>query len=115
MEQVIESKRIAYCGMDCGKCDAYIATMRNDEALREKTAKLWSQMNGVEITGDMIHCAGCRADGVKTPYCESLCPVRPCAVSRHMETCGSCTEMEKCDLVGAMFKNNPEAHRNPVS
>ena len=36
---------IAICGLDCEKCDAYIATKNNDQALREKTAKLWSELN----------------------------------------------------------------------
>ena len=31
--------RIAYCGLDCEKCDAYLATINDDKALREKTAK----------------------------------------------------------------------------
>ena len=31
---------IGYCGIDCEKCDAYIATKNNDQSLREKTAKL---------------------------------------------------------------------------
>ena len=28
-------KMIAYCGLDCEKCDAYITTVRDDQALRE--------------------------------------------------------------------------------
>ena len=36
---------IAYCGLDCEKCDAYLATINDDQALREKTAKLWSELN----------------------------------------------------------------------
>ena len=31
---------IAYCGLDCEGCDARIATANNDDALREKVAKL---------------------------------------------------------------------------
>lgn len=27
---------IAYCGLDCEKCDAYIATINDDQELREK-------------------------------------------------------------------------------
>ena len=34
---------IGYCGLDCEKCDAYLATINNDQALREKTAKLWAE------------------------------------------------------------------------
>ena len=33
-------KMTGYCGLDCEKCDAYIATVNDDQALREKTAKL---------------------------------------------------------------------------
>ena len=33
---------IGYCGLDCEKCDAYIATVNDDQALREKTAKMWA-------------------------------------------------------------------------
>ena len=105
-------KMIAYCGLDCEKCDAYIATVQNDRQLREKTAKLWSELNGVEITPEMIHCEGCRADGAKTPYCESLCPIRQCALNRNIETCGGCAEMKKCEKVGAIIGSNPEARRN---
>ena len=39
---------IAHCGLDCSKCDAYIATINNDDELRESVAKLWSELNGVE-------------------------------------------------------------------
>ena len=44
------NKLIACCGLDCEGCDARIATLKNDDELREKTAALWSQLNGVEIT-----------------------------------------------------------------
>lgn len=56
---------IAYCGLDCEKCDARMATLNNDNELREKTAKLWSELNGAEITAEMINCVGCRVDGVE--------------------------------------------------
>ena len=32
-------KMIAYCGLDCEKCDAYLATLHDDQALREKNRK----------------------------------------------------------------------------
>ena len=41
---------IGCCGLDCERCDARIATMTNDNALREKTAALWTKLNGVTIT-----------------------------------------------------------------
>ena len=69
---------ISCCGLDCEKCDARIATLTNDTTLREKTAALWTKLNGVPITPEMIHCTGCRAEGAKTPFCDKLCPVHHC-------------------------------------
>ena len=102
---------IAYCGLDCEGCDARIATANNDDALREKVAKLWSELNGVPITPDMIFCDGCRMNGRKTPYCKSLCPIRQCALGRGFETCGDCPDMGGCEKLGAIIGRNPEARR----
>ena len=103
---------IAYCGLDCEQCEARLATLNDDDALRAKVAKLWSELNGVEITPDMIHCTGCRVDGVKTPYCEALCPIRSCALGRGHETCGACGEKETCDKLSMITRNNEAARRN---
>jgi len=103
---------IAYCGLDCEACEARIATVKNDEALRQKVAKEWSELNGVEITPEMINCSGCRIPGVKTPYCDSLCPIRQCALSKQVNTCGDCAEMNGCEKVGVIIRNNPEVLQN---
>lgn len=105
-------KLIAYCGLDCEKCDALKATLDNDDDLREKVAKRWSELNGVEITPEMINCDGCRADGRKTPYCDSLCPIRQCARSKKRETCGDCSAIDGCPTVGMVISNNAEALNN---
>ena len=42
-------KLIAYCGLDCEKCDAYLATINDDQELRIKTAKLWAELNHAPI------------------------------------------------------------------
>ena len=100
---------IACCGLDCETCEARLATVNNDDALRAKVAKLWSDLNDVEITPEMINCVGCRINGVKTPYCESLCPIRQCALGRGVETCGNCSEMESCEKLGAITEHNADA------
>ncbi len=86
--------------------------MNDDDALRKKVAKLWSELNGVEITPEMINCVGCRINGAKTPYCDRLCPIRQCAIGKQLETCGSCPETENCEKVGAIIGNNADARRN---
>lgn len=106
------NKLTAYCGLNCGKCDAYIATKNNDQALREKTAKLWSELNNASILPEHINCDGCRMDGKKTVYCSTLCEIRKCAVGKGYETCGDCPEMKHCPTVGAVHAHNGEARRN---
>ena len=49
---------IAYCGLDCEACEARLATINNDNELRIKVSKEWSELNGVEITPEMISCSG---------------------------------------------------------
>ena len=106
------NKLIAYCGLDCEKCEARIATVNKDGALREKVAREWSELNGVEITSAMINCVGCRVDGVKTPYCEAMCPIRQCAKGRRIETCADCAEMESCPKLAPITAHSDEARRN---
>lgn len=77
---------IGYCGLDCKKCDAYIATIRDDQALREKTAKLWAELNNAPILPEHINCEGCRADGAKTVFCEHMCEIRKCALGKGVAT-----------------------------
>ena len=103
---------LGYCGLNCETCEARLATVRRDEALRRKVAKLWSELNGVEITPEMIRCEGCRMDGAKTPFCESLCRIRPCAMARGYDTCGECPEMETCGRLAAIVGGSEEARRN---
>ena len=103
---------IAYCGLDCEKCDAFIATKNNDRALRERTAKLWSELNNAPILPEHINCEGCRVDGVKTFFCQSLCAVRQCAVGKGVGTCGDCVEMGSCPKVGAIIAHNPDVLKN---
>lgn len=103
---------IAYCGLDCEKCDAYLATIRDDQVLREKTAKLWSELNNAPILPEHINCEGCRMNGVKTVYCDSLCSIRQCALIKSVITCGDCPELEKCQTVGVVISNNPATLEN---
>ena len=108
-EALIMNDYIAYCGLDCETCEARLATINDDNELRIKVSKEWSRLNGVEITPEMINCSGCRIPGVKTPYCDMLCPIRQCAREKQIETCGGCPEMKSCEKVGAIIGNNPDA------
>ncbi len=103
---------IAYCGLNCETCDARTATINNDDTLRKTVAELWSKLNQTEITPEMINCTGCRIDGPKTPYCESLCPIRQCAQQKGIQTCGECPDVRTCEKAGMILGNNDDARRN---
>ena len=105
-------KMIGYCGLDCEKCDAYLATINDDQALREKTAKLWAELNQAPILTEHIHCQGCRVDGVKTIFWDKLCAIRQCALKKGMATCGNCADLESCSTVRAILENDPSALAN---
>ena len=105
-------KMIAYCGLDCEKCDAYLATINDDQALGEKTARSWAALNDAPILPEHINCEGCRVDGIKTVYCDSLCPIRQCALKKGMATCGDCPDMEDCQTVGTIISDNLDAMEN---
>jgi len=103
---------IACCGMDCEKCDARIATVNNDNALREKTAKKWRVMyNSPDIAAESINCMGCRTDGVKVDHC-SACTIRNCVHEKGFNTCGDCKELDNCQIVGSVFQHLPSAKEN---
>ncbi len=75
-------------------------------------AEKWSALNGVTITPEMIFCTGCRVEGVKTPYCDSVCEIRKCVYAKHYETCADCDSMDTCEKLGAILANSEEARRN---
>ena len=40
---------IAYCGMDCSKCEGYLATQADSKEKREEVAKKWTvQYNTIQ-------------------------------------------------------------------
>jgi hypothetical protein len=106
---------IACCGIDCEYCDAYIATVNNDNELREKTAHQWREMYQVpSITAESINCTGCRADGAKIAHCYD-CEICKCVKIKGYNTCGECQELETCQIVGFVLQHVPGAKENLLS
>ena len=107
---------IACCGLDCENCDARIATINNDDKLREETAQKWSAMNNTsEITPETINCTGCRVEGAKFAYCSNYCEIRKCVQAKGFNTCGDCNELNHCLTIDHVFQHNPGAKENLLS
>ena len=108
----IMDRLIACCGLDCEKCEARIATLADDDTLRQETARKWSELNNTpEITAETINCLGCRTEGEKFAYCE-MCGIRSCAVEKGFATCGECAALDTCPTVAPVLENAPEARGN---
>ncbi|MFH2096153.1 MAG: DUF3795 domain-containing protein [Bacteroidota bacterium] len=108
----MSEKLIACCGLDCATCDARIATMANDDILRETTAEKWrKQYNAEGITASMINCTGCVEEGVKFAHC-SKCDIRTCATAKGYKTCADCKMIDSCETIAAVHKYVPEAYVN---
>jgi hypothetical protein len=105
-------KLIACCGLNCKTCDAYIATVNNDDELRKATAEKWRvAYNAPGLDYTMINCTGCREDGAKFSHCGE-CEIRNCVKTKGLETCGDCNLMDTCTIVAAIHKYLPDAITN---
>jgi len=101
-------KMIAYCGLTCTDCPAYLATQADDRQALERVAAQWrEQFNEPRITTDAVICDGCLGDGRLSGYC-SMCQIRVCAVEREVTNCAHCADYA-CDKLGAFFEHAPEA------
>lgn len=98
---------IAYCGLDCSKCDAYLATKEDNELKRKETAKKWSQMYRHDIKPEQIKCDGCKSTGPKFFHCNN-CDIRQCGTSKGVEHCAAC-ENYICETLSGFIKLAPEA------
>jgi hypothetical protein len=84
------SKMIAMCGLDCKDCIAFIATMKNDDKLREKVVEAWSTEK--EHLGlEDVDCDGCLSGKRLHSFCQ-VCDVRKCGLQRNIENCAYCNE-----------------------
>jgi hypothetical protein len=103
-----EKKMIAYCGITCSECPAYIATQKNDDALRAETAKKWSEMFKAEIKPADINCDGCPTESPRLfNYC-SVCEIRKCAREKKVASCAACPEYS-CKKLDDFLAQVPEA------
>jgi len=83
-------KMVAYCGLICTDCDAYVATQAEDMVALEKMARETSAQFEMELTIADAMCDGCLAiTGRQIGYCLE-CAIRLCGIQKHVENCARC-------------------------
>jgi len=103
-------EQIAYCGLNCFECPAFRATIDNDDELRAKTAKLFSN-GSVILKPEDINCYGCHSDYRLTKLC-ARCKISRCAEMKDINTCAEC-ENYPCEKINE-FCPIGSAHRDKL-
>ncbi len=98
------SVKIAFCGLDCPNCDAYLATQANDEAAKERVAAKWQRdFNNPGITAAYVTCDGCtNLQGRPGGHCLE-CDIRACGIEHKVANCAHCGEYDGCEKLVRFF------------
>ncbi|MBP7732582.1 MAG: DUF3795 domain-containing protein [Caldisericia bacterium] len=99
-------EKISCCGINCLECEAYKATMANDDAMREEVAKKWASAFNPDIKAKDINCTGCLSDDNIFSFCNS-CKLRLCNKSKGTPNCAHCQEYP-CQSVNEFRQFNPD-------
>ena len=99
-------KMMAFCGLDCYACDAFIATKNNDDNKRAEVARQWSELNHADIKPEDIHCDGCLSEGGNLFHYCTICEIRKCGLEKGIETCAHCPDYS-CEKLDQFFQSAP--------
>ena len=103
------NRMIAYCGLVCSDCPAYIATQANDQAALLRVRDQWRQeYNAPDMAVDDVTCDGCLVGGLKCSHCAD-CDIRACGVSRAVANCAHCADYATCAKLERFFGFVPDA------
>ena len=103
-------KMIAYCGLVCTDCGAYIATQKNDSEMRKEVAAKWTKEYNHEFKEADINCDGCLPDTVKTIGHLNVCAIRKCGQEKGVKNCGWCADYS-CEKTEGFFKMVPDCQK----
>ncbi|MCK4357511.1 MAG: DUF3795 domain-containing protein [Candidatus Cloacimonetes bacterium] len=101
-------KMIAFCGITCTECPAYLATQKDDDNERKKVAEMWSKQFKTEIKQEDINCDGCLIEnGQLFGYCK-ICKIRECGLEKDVKNCAYCGDYA-CEELNKFWKMVPDA------
>jgi hypothetical protein len=98
---MLNRETLSPCGLYCGVCGIYLATLNNDEGLRAKLARAYG------MPPEDLVCRGCRSDTVIS-FCR-VCGIKECADGKGIEGCAQCDAFP-CDKVEAFPVAEGKAH-----
>jgi hypothetical protein len=99
---------IAFCGLLCSECGAFLATSSDDDEKRAEVAKLWSKEYKTELKPEDINCGGCLSEGENLFNYSKVCEIRQCGKEKGVLNCARCDEYS-CEKLEKFFQMVPEA------
>jgi hypothetical protein len=100
---------IAYCGINCSECPAYLATQKDDKKEIKKIAENWSS-ESMSFKPEEIYCDGCNVEGRHFSWCEN-CDIRICCKEKQFPNCAYCEDFI-CDKLKNSLEKDPSAKQN---
>lgn len=99
---------ISYCGLNCAKCDIFLASHGNEEL--HKNLVKWFKEN-IDPSIESISCEGCR--GPTNKCWSDDCEFRPCAMEKGLDYCFECLDFI-CDKLEKFANDGLEHHKRTV-
>jgi hypothetical protein len=101
---------VAFCGIACNECGAFIATQKDDNEKRAEVAMIWSKQYNSDIKPEDINCDGCQSGGERIfNYC-TVCEIRKCGNKKGVANCAQCDDYACAKLEG-FFQMVPDSKK----
>lgn len=101
---------IAYCGLACHECGAYLSTINDDDEKRKEVAELWSKEYNANFKPSDVDCLGCLLPNERLfSYCVK-CAIRSCAIEKGVANCAHCSCYD-CEKLAGILDAVPAAKK----
>jgi hypothetical protein len=98
---------LAFCGLNCAKCDMYKAG-HGDEKLRDEILAWFKEKRNQILKPEQIRCEGCK--GPLDVHWSADCEMMLCAKKKCVQYCFECSDFP-CDVLNK-FASDGAAHHN---
>ena len=102
---------IAYCGIDCSKCESYLASRSGSGEELAQIADRMAKLYNTEVRPEDVVCDGCKEGERHFYFCSNMCAMRKCCAGKRYETCIECGDFPCTDLQ-AVLDHVPDARNN---
>ena len=106
----LEKWSISVCGLNCAKCDIYLASHGN-EKLRNEIIEWFKKERNKTIKPEQVRCEGCR--GTLDTHWSSDCKMMLCAKNRKLQYCFECEDFP-CTSVNQFSSDGVPHHKRTI-